>query len=390
VSALPHLLVTFGLVTFGVGVLVGFAAASALVWRWRRALTVARFDAAHDALTGLPNRSAALAHVHRAVAQRRAFGLVLLDLDRFKTVNDTYGHAAGDDLLVQVAARLAELAHLVGFAARLHGDEFVLLVDDDTGDDNHLHAAARAAWAAIATTPFSVAGRPVWVQASVGYTRARPGATGRQVIADADSAMYQAKTTGTGLRGHVPASVADSQRRRRWRDTRHRQRTHTTRPPRPLRPREDLTTMATDLFFDLPAVLRLAEHAHAATGHAPSISEHLDGQRCPGGLEWVADWGTYLMSTGLPGLRVNPDDPTSGNVVVYADGWGPDSDRHSLAATDVGGDDFVEHLHLADNDFGLLHLLRTGAQHGYPWFVITVDGDHFGFSAHRDDPAGTA
>jgi len=380
VSALPHLLVTFG-----AGVLVGFAAASALVWRWRRALTVARFDAAHDALTGLPNRSAALALVHRAVVQRRTFGLLLLDLDRFKTVNDTYGHAAGDELLTQVAARLTALAHPAGFAARLHGDEFVLLVD---GDDNDVQAAARAAWAAIATTAFTIAGRPVWVQASVGYTRARPGATARQVLADADRAMYRAKTTGLGVRGHVPPAVPDGQRRRRWRDSRHRQRTDTTRAAQPLRPhtRKDPTTMATDLFFDLPATLRLAEHAHAAAGHAPSISEHLDGQRCPGGLAWVADWGTYLMSTGLPGLHVNPDDPTSGNVVVYAEGWGPDSDRQALAATDVGGDDFVEHLHLADEDLGLLDLLRTGDQHGYRWFMITVDGDHLGFSARRDGP----
>jgi hypothetical protein len=108
--------------------------------------------------------------------------------------------------------------------------------------------------------------------------------------------------------------------------------------------------VATDLYFNLAQALRLAEHAVAAPQQSPSFSEHTDGRRCPGGLAWITDWGIYLMSTGLPGLRVDPDDPDSANVVVYAEGWGPDSDRSELAHTDIGGDDFVEHLHLATAD----------------------------------------
>ena len=148
--------------------------------------------------------------------------------------------------------------------------------------------------------------------------------------------------------------------------------------------------VATDLYFNLADTLRLAEHAVTAPEHSPSISEQLDGQPCPGGLAWVADWGTYLMSTGVPGLRVDPDDPNSPNVAVYAEGWGPDSNRAALARTDVGGDDFVEHLHLSTADepgqVPLIDQLRDGAQRGGRYLVLGVVGGTVGLRLSRTGP----
>jgi hypothetical protein len=150
--------------------------------------------------------------------------------------------------------------------------------------------------------------------------------------------------------------------------------------------------VATDLYFNLAEALRLSEHAVAAPEHSQSFSEHEDGRRCPGGLAWVADWGSYLMSTGLPGLRVDPDDPDSANVVVYAEGWGPDSDRSALAHTDIGGDDFVEHLHLTAVDEPgtppLIDLLRAGAKSEFKYLVLRVAGEEFDLRLSRTGPDG--
>jgi hypothetical protein len=143
--------------------------------------------------------------------------------------------------------------------------------------------------------------------------------------------------------------------------------------------------MATDLYFDLAAALRLAEHALAAPEHEPSLSEHDEGVACPGALVWVADDGTYLMSGGNPPLLSDPDDPTS-NVVVHAHGWGPGSDRDLLGLTDVDFDDFAEHLHLTEGRPRLIDLMRAGVRRGYPWLVISVDADTFTTRLSRTGP----
>ncbi len=152
--------------------------------------------------------------------------------------------------------------------------------------------------------------------------------------------------------------------------------------------------MSTDLYFDLAAALRLAEHAVASPEHCQSHSEQLDGRPCPGALEWVADAGTYLMSGGSPALLSDPGDPHS-NVVVYAEGWDDTSDRRALAATDVGGDDFVEHLHLTEPDHPddpsgppLITLLRDGAGAGYRWLVLRVSADTVVTRLSRTGPDG--
>jgi hypothetical protein len=133
--------------------------------------------------------------------------------------------------------------------------------------------------------------------------------------------------------------------------------------------------MKTVLWFDLAAVLRLAEHAHAAPEKVPSLTELVEGRACPGALAWVADSGVYLMSGGQPALLRDPEDPTS-NVIVHAHAWSPGTDRPARAATDLGADDFVEHLHLTDGDPSLLAVLRDGVAAGHQSFVLDVTEHH--------------
>jgi diguanylate cyclase (GGDEF)-like protein len=203
------------------GVLAGLALSGGLLWRQQRALNQARYDATHDDTTGLPNRRAALAHLQHALRHGRPIGVVLLDLDHFKTINDTFGHDAGNQLLAAVAARLAALPPPVALAARLSGDEFVLLVH---GGTDRTAAAAHAAWQAISATAIPITEATVEVSASVGYAVARIGVSARQLLRHADEAMYRAKTTGTSVRGHSPSTGdTDAHLARRYRD-RHRHR----------------------------------------------------------------------------------------------------------------------------------------------------------------------
>jgi hypothetical protein len=158
---------------------------------------------------------------------------------------------------------------------------------------------------------------------------------------------------------------------------------------------------STDLYFDLAATLRLAEHTVACTAHSPSLGEQADNEPCPGGLEWVYDDGTYLTSTGLPSLLVDPHDPTSPHVAVYAEGWGPGSDRTWLAFTHVGTDDGVEHLHLTTtgnaDEPPLIDVLRAAATAGCRYLVLSVHNhtirirvSHFGPDGGRSAAEGRA
>ncbi|WP_319461461.1 GGDEF domain-containing protein [Micromonospora sp. RTP1Z1] len=183
------------------GILAGLALAGALLWRQQQALEAARYDATHDEITGLPNRRLLLTRLRGALADGAPCGLVLLDLDGFKTVNDTFGHDTGNVLLAQVGRLLAGLDAPVQLAARLSGDEFALLV---RGDRDDVATAARAACHAIGGAPVRLDTGEVSVRASVGYSIARLGMSPRQVLADADQAMYHAKRDGSGVQGHDP------------------------------------------------------------------------------------------------------------------------------------------------------------------------------------------
>ncbi|WP_392966901.1 GGDEF domain-containing protein [Streptomyces sp. LN245] len=174
--------------------------------RWLHGrLTVAR----HDPLTGLWTRDAFTRRARRLLRDPRAV-VVLADVDRFKQVNDTHGHAAGDVLLSTIAARLAHGAGPGGVAGRLGGDEFAAVVidRDDTAADR-LDTLARVLARPVDTTP------DVHTTVSLGWVRAvdHPGEDLSALLHRADEAMYAAKQSGrSGSRrariGRLLGSVA--------------------------------------------------------------------------------------------------------------------------------------------------------------------------------------
>ena len=158
--------------------------------------------ALHDPLTGLANRGLFFDRVSHAVARLgRRPGLFLavlfIDLDNFKIVNDTLGHARGDRLLTLVAERLLTAVREVDTVARLGGDEFAVLLEDLTGEDGALIVAERAV--GLIAAPFDLAGKTVSVTASIGMAVRDDDSTGTDtLIAEADAAMYDAKRAGKG------------------------------------------------------------------------------------------------------------------------------------------------------------------------------------------------
>jgi diguanylate cyclase (GGDEF)-like protein/PAS domain S-box-containing protein len=157
-----------------------------------------RHQAFHDALTGLPNRALfddrltqALRRTHRGETQ---VAVVLVDLDDFKAVNDSLGHAAGDALLVECARRFATIIRGVDTAARLGGDEFAVLLEAEDADAAAADVADRLREAL--SEPVVLDGRSLHIEASIGVARARPGLSPIDVVRNADIAMYAAKGLG--------------------------------------------------------------------------------------------------------------------------------------------------------------------------------------------------
>jgi len=159
-------------------------------------------QAYYDALTDLPNRSLLAQHAElalaRATRQRSALALLFLDLDQFKEVNDSLGHAEGDALLVQAAARLQEITRGEDTVCRLGGDEFVLLLPD-TAQDGALRVADKLLTAF--RQPFMVAGHPLRTTVSIGIALyPNDGNSFAELLKNADTALYQAKQEGRNTR----------------------------------------------------------------------------------------------------------------------------------------------------------------------------------------------
>ncbi|MFN7931510.1 MAG: EAL domain-containing protein [Blastocatellia bacterium] len=167
----------------------------------KRAEARLQHDAMHDAMTGLPNRVLFMTHLKRVIdrAKRnpeRLFAVLFLDLDRFKIINDSLGHVAGDQLLTEAAHRLQGCLRLGDTIARLGGDEFVVLLEDlATFDEAHM--VAQRIQAEI-TRPFTLHGQQVFTTVSIGIAQGTYRyETPEEMLRDADTAMYRAKAQGT-------------------------------------------------------------------------------------------------------------------------------------------------------------------------------------------------
>jgi diguanylate cyclase (GGDEF)-like protein len=159
-----------------------------------------RHQALHDALTGLPNRALILDRVEHALArarrQKTSLAVMFLDLDGFKDINDTFGHAAGDDLLRGVSARLSGLLRDSDTVGRLGGDEFVVVVEGDSLDAGPEVIADRIR--EVISPPFALPGPDqltVHAQASIGIA-VGVRSSADELLRDADVALYEAKGAG--------------------------------------------------------------------------------------------------------------------------------------------------------------------------------------------------
>ncbi|MFF3486305.1 putative bifunctional diguanylate cyclase/phosphodiesterase [Streptomyces sp. NPDC002701] len=163
-------------------------------------------NAEHDPLTDLPNRALFTKRVGQALSGRRSSdhgtAVLFIDLDGFKAVNDTIGHQAGDELLVQAARRLQEAVRKGDTASRLGGDEFAALIVGDgsrdrTARERHIFELADRLRTTL-SQPYLIDGNDVRVAASIGVAFSEPGLGAGELLRNADLAMYRAKAAGKG------------------------------------------------------------------------------------------------------------------------------------------------------------------------------------------------
>ena len=153
--------------------------------------------AAHDALTGLLNRSSILEHIQRKISQHMAFSILFIDLDKFKPVNDLHGHKTGDQVLRITAKRLRRIIREQDELARLGGDEFLVLLDTSAGND-FINRIAEDVIEQL-TRPFVLGAVQVEIGVSIGIAHyPEHGITPDSLIHAADLAMYQAKRSSGG------------------------------------------------------------------------------------------------------------------------------------------------------------------------------------------------
>ena len=183
------------LLAVGVVAIIAYAFSNSLDQAYR----ATRFDAMHDSLTGLPNRALFLDRlwqcIERKDRERRLDAVLFMDLDSFKVINDSLGHRAGDELLVEVARRLESCLRARDTAARLGGDEFTVLLEGIDGPEDAVRVAQRIA--DELTVPFVLGEHEVVVTTSIGIAlNAAASALPDDVMRDADVAMYEAKSEG--------------------------------------------------------------------------------------------------------------------------------------------------------------------------------------------------
>ena len=171
-----------------------------------------RHRALHDPLTGLPNRILFLDRLQQALERQRRrrsmTAILVLDLDRFKLVNDSLGHQIGDELLAAAAPRLKQAVRSSDTVARFGGDEFGILLEEIADERDAIDMAQRVA--GVFARPFVLEGNEHFVTTSTGITLAQGGEAPDDLIRDADTAMNQAKERG----GSRPTTSSRWPRRR--------------------------------------------------------------------------------------------------------------------------------------------------------------------------------
>ncbi|WP_085066181.1 putative bifunctional diguanylate cyclase/phosphodiesterase [Catenuloplanes japonicus] len=181
-----------------------------------RAESATRRRATHDALTDLPNREllteSITAWSAEAVANRKEISLLFIDLDRFKMINDHWGHHVGDELLCAVAGRLSEHVRSADLICRIGGDEFVIAFASPSHTVLAESVAARVL--ELFARPFDLSVGSVVVSASIGVAKTGGGAEALELIRDADTAMYKAKGSGRNTYALFDASLRDEVRDR--------------------------------------------------------------------------------------------------------------------------------------------------------------------------------
>ena len=177
----------------------------------RRAFDDAMHQATHDPLTGLPNRSLVLDRLDQALARSHRTGgrvtVLFADLDRFKVVNDSFGHTVGDGVLLSISERLRAAVRPHDTVGRLAGDEFIIVCEAIT-DREALDVAERVADAVA--RPIVLGGRETVITASIGIAHAETGTGAEDMLRDSDVAMYRAKERG---RSRIELFDADMRRR---------------------------------------------------------------------------------------------------------------------------------------------------------------------------------
>ncbi len=158
------------------------------------------YEAFHDIITGLSNRGLFVDRLHLALARALrykdfSYAVLFMDLDKFKQVNDIYGHSTGDKLLIAVARRLKSRIRTMDTFARFGGDEFAFLIEDGDSLQEAAHIADRLQ--DELTTPFDINGHKIHISASIGIVTSELGyLTTEEALRDADIAMYRAKEEG--------------------------------------------------------------------------------------------------------------------------------------------------------------------------------------------------